>query len=150
MLFVCVCVSFKVFWPQDSTICWNSPAVVLGESLATQSLLLTGSALGWYRHTSSSTQIHKMLCWLEIPNYCPDGGNGNFHCCSFFLKATSLICDAQLSFSAHQKYIIWFFSLWWMIKGIWALFSLLFIFMWNRKTWLDNFMSIITLVCSKL
>ncbi len=37
-----------------------------------------------------------------------------------------------------------------MIRGIWALFSLLFIFLWNRKPWLDNFMFIITLECSKL
>ncbi len=41
--------------------------------------------LGRYRHTSSS-----------------------FHCSSSFLKATSLICEAQLSFAAHQKYIIIF------------------------------------------
>ncbi len=37
-----------------------------------------------------------------------------------------------------------------MIKGIWALFSFLFIFLWNRKSWLDHFMFIITLECSKL
>ncbi len=63
-------------------------------------------------------------------------------CC--YLKTTSLVCEAQLSFAAHQKYILWFFSLWWMIKGIWDLFSLLFICLWNRKPWLDNFMFIIT------
>ncbi len=95
-------------------------------------------ALGRYRHTSSSRQIRNILCWLEILNYCPDGGNGNFlfffffffffgngnfHCSRSFLKATSLICEAQLSFAAHQKYILWFFSLWWMIKGIWPLCS---------------------------
>ncbi len=107
-------------------------------------------ALGRYRHTSSSRQIHNILCWLEILNYCPDGGNGNFHCSSSFVKATSLICEAQLSFAAHQKYILWFFSLWWMIKGIWTLFSLLFIFLWNRKPWLDNFMFIIPLESTKL
>ncbi len=32
-------------------------------------------------------------------NYCPDGVNVNS------LKATSLICEAQLSFVTHQKYI---------------------------------------------
>ncbi len=80
-------------------------------------------ALGRYRHTSSSRQIRNILCWLEILNYCPDGGNGNFHCSSSFLKTTSLICEAQLSFAAHQKYILWFFSLWWTIKGIWPLCS---------------------------
>ena len=106
--------------------------------------------LGRYRHTSSSRQFCNIFCWLEILNYCPDGGNGNFHCSSSFLKATSLICEAQLSFAAHQKYILWFFSLWWMIKGIWALFSLLFIFLWNRKPELDDFMFIIMLECSKL
>ncbi len=76
--------------------------------------------------------------FICIYNYCPDGENGNFHCSSSFLKATLLICEAQLSFAAHQKYILWFFSLWWMIKGICTLFSLLFIFLWKRKPWLDN------------
>ncbi len=79
-------------------------------------------ALGRYRHTSSSRQFHSILCWLGILNYCPDGGNGNFHCSSSFLKATSLIFEAQLSFAAHQKDIISFFSLWWIIKGICAFF----------------------------
>ncbi len=60
-------------------------------------------ALGWYRHTSSYRQFHKMLCWLEILNYCPDGGNGDFHCSRSFLKSTSLICEDQLFFAAHQK-----------------------------------------------
>ncbi len=105
-------------------------------------------ALRIYRHTSSSRQFCNIVCWLEILNYCPDGGNGNFHCSSSFLKATSLIYEAQLSFAAHQKYILWFFSLWWMIKGIRALFSLLFIFLGSRKLWLDNFM--FTPQCSKL
>ncbi len=82
-------------------------------------------ALGRYRHMSSSRQIHNIFCWLEILNYCPDGGNGNFHCSSSFLKATSLICEAQLSFAAHQKYILCFFSLWWMIN---LEFGLCFVF----------------------
>ncbi len=107
-------------------------------------------ALGRYRHASSSRQFRNILCWLEILNYCSDGGNGNFHCSSSFLKATALICEAQLSFAAHQKCIICLFLLWWMIKGILTLFSLLFIFLWNRKPWLDHFMFIITPECSKL
>ncbi len=108
-------------------------------------------ALGWYRHRSSSRQFRNIYCWLEILNYCPDVGNVNFHCSSSFLKAISLICEAQLSFAAHQKYILWFFSLWWLIKGIWGLFYLLFIFLWKRNVpWLDNFMFIITLELSKL
>ncbi len=68
--------------------------------------------LGLCRHTSSSRQFCDILCWLKNLNYCPDGENGNFNCSSCFLKATSLICEAQLSFAAHQKYIIWLFSLW--------------------------------------
>ncbi len=107
-------------------------------------------ALGRYRHVSSSRRIRIIFSWLEILNYCFDGGNGNFHCSSSFLKDTSLIGEAQLYFAAHQKYVLCFFSLWWMIKGIWALFSLIFIFLWNRKPWLDPFMFIITLECSKL
>ncbi len=102
-------------------------------------------ALGQYRHTSSSRQFCNILCWLEILNYCPDGGNGKFYCSSSIVKATSLICEAQLSFAAHQKYIIFCFSHcdWWL-REFGLCFSLLFIFLWNRKPWLDNFMFIIT------
>ncbi len=32
---------YKAFWPQDSTIFCNSPAVILWESLATQTIFLT-------------------------------------------------------------------------------------------------------------
>ncbi len=96
-------------------------------------------ALGRYRHTSSTRQFCIILCWSEILKYCPDGGNGNFHCSSSFIKATSLISEAQLSFAAHQKYIHW--NLGFVCP--------LFIFLWNRKPWLDNFIFIITLEFSK-
>ncbi len=107
-------------------------------------------ALGRYRHMSSSRQIHNIFCWLEILNYCPDVGNGNVHCSSSFLKATSLICEAQLSFAAHQKYILWFSHCDRWLREFGLYFPSLFIFLWNRKPWLDNYMFIITLVCSKL
>ncbi len=144
-VYICIYMYMYIFWPRDSTIFCCGPWRVFSHSNSPPH-----RALGRYKHTSSSRQIHNIFCWLEILNYCPDGGNGNFHCSSSFLKATSLICEAQLSFATHQKYILWFFLLWWMIKGIWALFSLLFIFLWNTKPWLDNFMFIITLECSKL
>ncbi len=98
----------NVFWPRDSTIFCNS--------VFSHSNSPPHRALGWYRYTSSSRQIRNIFCWLEIFNYCLDGGNGIFHCSSSFLKATSLICEAQLSFAAHQKYIICFFSLWWWLR----------------------------------
>ncbi len=123
---------FKVFWPRNSNLSLQfsscGPWRVFGHSNSPPH-----RALGRYRHTSVSRQIHNIFCWLDILNYCPDGGNGNCHCSSSFLKATSLICEAQLSFAAHQKYILWFFSLWWMIKGIWTLFSLLVIFLWKKN-----------------
>ncbi len=128
------------YFLQFSSCCWR---------VFSHSNFPSRRELGRYRHTSSSRQCRYILCWLEILNYCPDGGNGYFHCSSSFLQATSLISEAQLSFAAHQKYIICFFSLWWMIKGIWVLISL-FIFLWNRKPWLDIVMFIITLECSKL
>ncbi len=103
----CLTIFFKVFWPRDSRSSWR----VFGHSNSPPH-----RALGRYRHMSSSRQIHNIFCWLEILNYCPDGGNGNFHCSSSFLKATSLICEAQLSFAAHQKYILCFFSLWWWLR----------------------------------
>ncbi len=74
--------------------------MVLVESLATQTLLLTmhyddidtrplpGRFVTFYVD-------RKFLIILDV-------GNGDFHCSSSFLKATSLICEAQLSFAAHQ------------------------------------------------
>ncbi len=47
-------------------------------------------AIGRYRHESSSRQFRNILCWLEILNNCPDGGNRHFHCSRSFLKATSI------------------------------------------------------------
>ncbi len=118
----CLTNFFLVFWPPrlNYFLQFSScgPWRVFGHSNSPPHC-----ALGRYRHTSSFRQIRNILCWLEILNYCPDGGNGNFHCSSSLLKTTSLICEAQLSFAAHQKYIIWFFSSWWMIKGIWPLCS---------------------------
>jgi len=76
--------------------------VVLGESLATQTSLHT---VHWDDIDTFPLPGSFLTGRQEILNYCPDGGNGNF------LKATSLICEAQLTFAAHQKYIISFFSL---------------------------------------
>ncbi len=135
----------NVFWPRDSTMFCNSPAVVLEESLA-HSNSPPHRALGWYRHTSSSRLFRNIFCWLEILNYCPDGGNGIFHCSSSFLKATSLICEAQLSFAAHQKYILGFSHCDGWLREFGLVF-LIFIILWNRKSWLDNFMLLVTLVC---
>ncbi len=98
----CFTFFFKVFWHRDSIIFCNSPAVVLGESLATQTLP-SHHALGRYRNI-----FLNILCWLEILNYYPDGGNWNFHSSTAFLKATSQIFEAQLSFAAHQKSIFFF------------------------------------------
>ncbi len=75
-------------------------------------------ALGWYRHTSSSRQIHYILCWLEILNYCPDGGNGYFHYSN--LWSSIIFCCTSEIYSL-------FFLIVMMIKGVWALFSLLYI-----------------------
>ncbi len=107
-------------------------------------------ALGRYRHMSSSRQFCNILCWLEILDYYPDGGNGDIHSSSSYLKTTSLICEVQSFFAVHLKYILCFFSLRRMIMGILSLFFPLFIFLWNRKPWLDNLMFIITMECSKL
>ncbi len=71
--------------------------------------------LGRYRHASSSRQFCEILCWLKNLNYCPDGENGNFNCSSCFLKATSLICEAQLSF-AEIYYLVVLIVI--VIKGI--------------------------------
>ncbi len=46
---------------------------------------------------------------LDIFYFCCDGGNGDFNCVSLFL--TDLFCEAQQTCSAHQNYILWFYSL---------------------------------------
>ncbi len=81
-------------------------------------------ALGRYRHASSFRQIFNIFSWLEPLNYYPDVGMGIFNVLTLktiFSYNHFLFCDAQQSCSSHQKYIFCFFSLWWMIKGIWPL-----------------------------
>ncbi len=132
------------FWPRDSTIfckLWSFESLCLSNSPSHR-------ALGWYRPTSSPVSfVYFML--IRNSELLPWWWKWNFHCFSPFLKATSLICEAQLSL-LHIKIYYLVFSLWWMIKGILALFFLLLIFLWNRKPWLGNFMFIITLECSQL
>ncbi len=107
----CFIIFLRFSDPEIQSFFCNSPAVVLGESLATQTLLLTVHLDDIDTRPLSGSFV-TFFCWLEILHYFPDGGNGNF------LKATSLICEAQLSFAAHQKYLICFFWLWCMMKGI--------------------------------
>ncbi len=51
--------------------------------------------------------FHHILIFCDAP-VLPDGGNGNFHCSSSFLKATSLIFEAQLSLAASEIYSLVF------------------------------------------
>ncbi len=81
----CLIFFFLGFWPQDSTNLYNSPAVMLGESLSNSP---PHRALGRYRHMSSFRQIFNIFSWLEPLNYYPDGGNGDFQCFNSFLTAT--------------------------------------------------------------
>jgi len=37
-----------------------------------------------------------------------------------------LFCEVQQSFDAHQNHVLWFYSLWWMIQGMWPLCFLMF------------------------
>ncbi len=117
-----------------------------GESLVTQTLLLTVHYDDIDTRPLSGRFITFSVDWkfliialmVEM---------GIFTALALFLKP--LHSFLKLNYLLLH-YILCFFSLWWMIKGIWTLFSLLFIFLWNRKPWLDNFMFIITLECSKL
>ncbi len=91
--------------------------MVLGESLVTQTLLLTMHQDDIDTRPLPGSFVTFSVDWtfliialmVEM---------GIVHCSSSFLKATSLICDAQLSFAAHPKYNLVFFSLWWMEFGL--------------------------------
>jgi len=56
---------------------------------------------------------------------------GIFNSLAIFLHF--LFCDGQQSFASHQNYTLWFYSLWWMVKGIWHLCFLIFKLLWNKK-----------------
>ncbi len=75
---------------------------------------------------------------------------GIFTALALFLKPLSNLWSSIIFFSTSEIYSLVFLFVMCDSFGIWPLFSLLFIFLWNRKPWLDNFMFIITLVCSKL
>ncbi len=137
-------VSFEVPVVSNNWICWIYAEYDFGWTRIIFLETLPNNM--WCR---CGLKLCNILCWLEILYYCPD-----LTALALFLKPLIsnliLFLKAQLLFTAHHTYILCFFSFWWMIKGIWALFSLLFIFLWNRRPWLDHFMFIITLECSKL
>ncbi len=81
----CLIIFFNGFLTWNSSFFCHYPAFVL--RVFSHSNSPSHRALGRYRHTSSSRQFRNIFCWLEILNYCPDGGNGNLHCSSSFLKA---------------------------------------------------------------
>jgi len=72
------------------------------------------SALRQYRHTSSSLQIRNIFSWLELLNFCPDGGNGDFQFFSYFLTNLSILWSSTI-FCCTSELYSWFYSLWWMI-----------------------------------
>ncbi len=91
--------------------------MVLEGSLATQTLLLTVHWDDIETYPLPGSFVIFYVDWKFIIIALMEE-MGIFTALALFLKATSLICEAQLSFAAHQKYILCFFSLRWMIKGI--------------------------------
>ncbi len=75
-------------------------------------------ALGRYRHTYSFVKCSVDWKCLIIALMVETG------------IFTALFFEVQLSFAA-QKYILWLFSLWWMIKGIW---DFLLFYLYSYKT----------------
>ncbi len=71
---------------------------------------------------------------------------------TFLYNSPAVVLElwSSIIFCCTSEIYSLFFLIVTMIKGVWALFSLLFIFLWNGKSWLDNFMFIISLECSKL
>ncbi len=72
-----------------------------------------------------------------------------FTALALFLNPLSNLWSSIIFCCTSEIYYLVFLIVMGDSFGIWPLFSL-FIFLWNRKPWLDNFMFIITLVCSKL
>ncbi len=84
---------------------------------------------------SSSRQIFNIFSWLELLNYCPDGGNGDFQFFGSFL--TDTFCFVKLkNLVLYIRTIFFGFTHCdrWLRE-----FGLIFIILWNRKSWLDNF-----------
>jgi len=46
---------------------------------------------------------------------------------AIFLQPLSVLwCSTIFWCTSELQYILWFYSLWWMIKGIWPLYFLIF------------------------
>jgi len=81
--------------------------------------------------TSSFWKIRNIFSWLELLNNCHDGWNRDFQYLSYFLTVTYFLFFVKLNnLLLHQIYILWFHSLWRMIKGIWPLWFLIFVLLW--------------------
>ncbi len=103
-------------------------------------------------------QMCNISCWLELLNYSPNGGNGNVQCFSSLLTYYFLFDFLFYAFFLTSYFVklnnlllhirTIFFVFFPMINWLWPLF-LIFIFQWNRKSWLDNFIFLVTLLCLK-
>jgi len=105
-------------------------------------------ALGQYRHTSPSRQIFNIFSWLESLNYCPDGGNGDFQCFRYFLTATFYFVKLNNLVLYIRTIFLGFTS----CDGWLREFCLCVTHTYNpveEKSWLDNFMLLVTLECYK-
>lgn len=83
-----------LLWP-DGCVCCTSPprvqhlcnslSLILGESVSSLTILLT---MHWDDiDTRPLPDVTSLVDW-KLLNYCPDDGNGNVQCLSYFLTAT--------------------------------------------------------------
>ena len=86
---------------QNPTNICNSPAVILGDSLATRTILLTVRGVN-----IDTRSLPGRLLTATFLNYCPDRGNGHFQTFELLSYSHFLICAAQQPFVAHHYYIL--------------------------------------------
>ncbi len=74
-------------------------------------------------------------------------GNGDFQCFNSFLTATFYFVMLTKLVLHIRNIFFCFFLIVMDDKGNLTFVFLIFIILWNRKSWLDNFMLLVTLVC---
>ena len=79
----------ETFWPQDSTNLCNSPAVILGDSFATQTILLTVRGVnGWFLTSPVALKFLTIAMIVEM---------GIFNCLEIFFYPFPDLCSSTTS-----------------------------------------------------
>jgi len=133
----CLMVVLETFWLQDSTNLCHSPAVILGDSFASRTILLTVRGVkvaytrplpGWF--LTSPVALYFLIISMIVEM-------GIFNCVEIFLRPF-LDLWSSTTFRCTSSMCSWVFPIVMNDGGNLACVTFIFKAQWNKKSWLTT------------